>query len=91
MKSGCVKSVNTTFHTPKLYFYKLENPQIFDLGKAMDECHGALGYGNVSFAQEKFLSKNCAQVFAHPPAPFPEAGKGEIGEIGRRMEAVQIS
>jgi hypothetical protein len=41
--------------------------------------------GNVSFAQEKFLSKNRAQVFAHPPAPFPEAGKGEIGEIGRRM------
>jgi hypothetical protein len=33
---GCVKSGAATFHTPKISFNKLENPEIFDFGKAMD-------------------------------------------------------
>jgi hypothetical protein len=39
MMFGCVKSDGVTFHAPKISFYKLEYPEIFDFGKAISlEC-----------------------------------------------------
>jgi hypothetical protein len=68
---ACLECGDARFYAPD----NLTTREVFFLSAVLK--------GNVSFAQEKFLSKNRAQVFTHPPAPFPEAGKREIGEIGR--------